>query len=321
MQQGMKNVTWALLLAGAALVPCSFAVRAGEASGESGKISLSGAWALYPMVVKWAEEYRKLHPDVKMDVSAGGAGKGVADTLGGMVDLGMVSRDLNETELKKGAWFISVVKDAVVPVVNAGNPEIARLRRSGVKREVLISIWMKDDAKTWGRLLGTQDASQVNVYTRSDACGAAEVWAKYLGGKQEDLEGTGVYGDPGLAEAVRKDVCGIGYNNIGYAFDAKTKLPLSGLAILPLDVDGNGKIDEGENFFSDRDTLMKAVAEGRYPSPPARSLHLVAKGKPSKAEVAAFLKWILTDGQAFVEEAGYVRLKDETLKEQLKRLE
>ena len=61
----------------------------------SGQISISGAFALYPMTVKWAEEFRKIHPGVRIDISAGGAGKGIADALSGMVEIGMVSREIN----------------------------------------------------------------------------------------------------------------------------------------------------------------------------------------------------------------------------------
>ena len=43
-----------------------------------------------------------------------------------------------------------------------------------------------------------QSKEKINVYTRSDACGAAEMWAKYMGKKQEDLKGIGIYGDPGM---------------------------------------------------------------------------------------------------------------------------
>jgi phosphate transport system substrate-binding protein len=57
-----------------------------------------------------------------------------------------------------------------------------------------------------------------------DAAGAPETWAKYLGNKkQEDLLGIGVFGDPGIAEAVAKDPLGIGYNNLGYAYDAASE--------------------------------------------------------------------------------------------------
>jgi len=37
-------------------------------------ISISGAWALYPLTVRWADEYKKIHPEVRIDISAGGAG-------------------------------------------------------------------------------------------------------------------------------------------------------------------------------------------------------------------------------------------------------
>ena len=57
-----------------------------------GRLSFSGAFALYPMAVKWSEEFKKVHPDVKIDISAGGAGKGMTDVLNNMVDIGMVSR-------------------------------------------------------------------------------------------------------------------------------------------------------------------------------------------------------------------------------------
>ena len=69
-----------------------------------GEISLSGAWALYPMAIKWAEEFQKIHPEVKIDIGAGGAGKGMADALAKVVDLGMVSRDIYPEEIKKGAF-------------------------------------------------------------------------------------------------------------------------------------------------------------------------------------------------------------------------
>ena len=37
-----------------------------------GTVTLSGAWAIYPTAVAWAEAFQKLHPKEKIDVSAGG---------------------------------------------------------------------------------------------------------------------------------------------------------------------------------------------------------------------------------------------------------
>jgi phosphate transport system substrate-binding protein len=287
----------------------------------SGTITLSGAWALYPMAVKWSEEFSKLHPKVRVDVQAGGAGKGIADALAGAVDLGMVSREIHPAEVDKGAFAIAVVKDGVVPTISEKNPLLDRILSSGLKREAFIAVWIMETAKTWGDALGTADKAALHVYTRSDACGAAETWAAFLEKRQEDLKGVGVYGDPGLAEAVRRDPLGIGFNNINFAYDAKTLKPLAGIMIPPIDLDGSGKIEPAENFYQDRDSITAAIARGAYPSPPARDLYLVSKGRPQTPLLVEFLHWVLNEGQKFVAETGYIALSQEKLADGWRRIE
>ncbi len=285
-----------------------------------GTIRVSGAWALYPMMVKWGEEFRKVHPKVRIDISAGGAGKGIADALAGLVDVGMVSRAIAPEEVKRGACPIPVVKDAVFPTINRANPALkGGLEEKGLKKQAFIDFWIKGSSMTWGEAARISSRDKVRVYTRSDSCGAAETWAQYLGGKnQEDLKGVGVYGDPGLAEAVRKDLFGIGYNNLGYAYDFKTGLPLDGLFIIPVDVNENGKVDPGENLKT-KGQAIQAINSGTYPSPPARALYLVTK-ESYKGLTKLLIKWILTDGQKYVEEVGYIKLPRSQVNEALKKV-
>ncbi len=66
--------------------------------------------------------------------------------------------------------------------------------------------------------------------------------------------------------------------------------------------------------------MMDAIASDKYPSPPARDLYFVAKGKPKNIAVLAFLEWIVTDGQKFVHNAGYVNLTEEKVKSELQKL-
>jgi phosphate transport system substrate-binding protein len=287
---------------------------------QKGTIAISGAFALYPMMVTWAEEYQKLHPEVRIDVSAGGAGKGMTDTLSGAVDIGMISRDITSDEESKGATWIAVTKDAVFATANASNPLAAALISQGITQEALVKLFISGEYTTWGQVVGQPGvADEVHVYTRSDSCGAAEVWAKYLNDKkQEDLLGIGVNGDPGVLDAVVKDPLAIGYNNLNYAFDAGSGRPVAGAIVIPLDVNGNGQVDPDE-LVDTKDKALQAVASGRYPSPPARTLNLVTKGKPGGL-VQDFLLWILGDGQQFVEATGYVKLSPDQLAQQQARL-
>jgi phosphate transport system substrate-binding protein len=284
-----------------------------------GTISISGAFALYPITVKWASEFKKLHPKVTFNISAGGAGKGITDALSGLVDIGLASRDIDPSEVKKGAYTIYVTKDAVVPTFNTGNPNAAVLLAKGVKRDQFLNVFVTGSITNW-KQLGGKVSVPIHVYTRSDAAGAGETWAKYFGKKQEDLLGVGVYGDPGLAQAVKKDVTGIGYNNLAYLYDLKTRKQIPGISVLPIDVNGNGKIDPSENFYGTIDQLTEAIATGRYPSPPARNLGFLFKGKPRKKELVEFVKYVLTTGQKFVDENGYIALSNAKLQEELKKV-
>jgi ABC-type phosphate transport system substrate-binding protein len=166
----------------------------------------------------------------------------------------------------------------------------------------------------------TEGKYVLNVYTRSDACGAGEIWAKYLGNyTQEDLKGTGVYGDPGLAEAVKKDQLGIGYNNLNYVYDMATGEQISGLRIIPIDLNENDRIDADEDFYANKTLLTGAIATGRYPSPPARDENLVTKDE-FKGIAREFVRWVLTDGQKYCSEVGYVALPEEKVENQLTKL-
>ncbi len=289
--------------------------------GMDGELSLSGAFALYPLAVQWAEEFRSIYPDVRVDISAGGAGKGMTDALAGVVDLGMVSREVYPPEEAKGAVGFAVAKDAVAATVNAANPKIKELLERGMTREAAIKIWITGEAKTWGDVLGTDDDTPLHVYTRSDACGAAETWALWLGGKQEDLFGTAVFGDPGVAAAVQKDIYGIGFNNIGYAYDNDTHKPNDGILVMPIDIDGNGRITPDERFYDTKDRFIEAIAEDKYPSPPARDLYLVTKGVPTDSVTVAFIKYVLGKGQEKNVPAGYIGMSEEKVQRSLDMLE
>jgi len=289
---------------------------------SSGQISISGAFALYPMVIRWADEYRKINPGVRFDISAGGAGKGISDALNGMVEIGMVSREIYPEEIKKGAFPVAVTKDAVVAVVSELNPSLNDILTKGLKKDAANNIWITGKYTTWSQAFGAKSSSPVHIYTRSDACGAAEMWAKFFGKKQEDLLGVGVFGDPGLAQAVKKDPLGIGYNNIGYAYDATTRKQIKGLRVVPIDLNNNGKIDSDEDFYTSMNDLIAAIASGKYPSPPSRELYFVMKGSPKNNKVLTeFIQWVLTDGQKYVNEAGYISLSKEKIESERKKLQ
>lgn len=308
-----------ILLISVLVSACGAAAQTGTGV-QKVTLATSGAFALYPMMQRWAEEYGKVHPEVSFDITAGGAGKGISDVLAGATDFGMVSRDLKQAETDQGAFGIAVARDAVFVVVNAKNPYADKILSQGFTIEALKKLYITQEYKTWGDLLGDPSITEmVHAYSRSDSAGAAEMIAKFFGGSgQDDLHGIGVDGDAGLLQAVANDPLGIGYNNGGFVYDLATDKPIDGTVIAPIDLNHNGFIEEHE-YLETRTEADQAVLAGEYPAPPARLLFLVTKGQPSGATLE-FLRWILDDGQAFITEAGYVPLTAEELSAQLAKL-
>lgn len=288
-------------------------------------IKISGAFALYPMMGIWAEEYEKINPDVKIDVSAGGAGKGMSDAIMKIVNIGMVSREIYQSEIDQGVFWVSVAKDAVVATINSENPVLNDILSKGLTKQQLNDIFITRTIQTWGQLVGNEIITDpIRVYTRSDACGAAQTWALYLGDyTQDDLTNvadSAINGDPNLAAAVQGDELGIGYNNINFVYDPSTENPFDDLLPVPIDLNNNSVLDDDEDFYETRSDIVNAIKTDNYPSPPARALHLVTKNEFTGA-TKEFVYWILTDGQTYVPESGYIQLAEDIINQQMQYLE
>lgn len=272
----------------------------GADEGLKGSLTLSGAWAVYPTAVVWAEAFQKIHPKVRIDISAGGAGKGAADAISGLVDIGMVSRDPDPAELAKDMEAVYILKDAVYPVVSEKNFFLKDLLKMGMKKQTLSDIYIAGTVASWDQIVRTGGNKPIHIFTRSDSSGAAACWAEFLGKKQEDLRGVGVYGDPGLLEAAKRDPVGIGYSNFGYVFTKEGPL-LPGIKLVPIDTDNNGVADADE-IYSNRAEAIAAIEAGRYPV--TRKNYFFVRKNPNLL-IKEFIRFVLSDeGAKIVHEVG-----------------
>jgi phosphate transport system substrate-binding protein len=289
-------------------------------------IKVSGAYSLYPMMVIWAQKYHTLHPDINIDISSGGAGKGMADALAGSVNLGMVSRDVTTAESDQGIVAVAVVEDAVLATINTDNPVLDIILEKGLTKQQLREIFINYTIPTWGQLIGdSNNTDPIKVYSRSDPCGAAEAWVKYLGDyTQDDIptieQITKVKGDDSMSKSIAGDPLGIGYSNVNYIYSNSTKAPKEGIAVVPLDLNENGTIDPEENFYASRDDIVNAEINNTLPSPPSRLVYLVTLNNFTGI-TKDFVRWILTDGQQYTFENGYGAVPNDILDDQLQILE
>lgn len=88
-----------------------------EASGMKGKITLAGSTSVSPVMEKLTEAYKKLNPDVTIEIQQTGSSAGIESATEGACDIGMSSRELKDTELEK-LDEIQIAMDGICVIVN-----------------------------------------------------------------------------------------------------------------------------------------------------------------------------------------------------------
>lgn len=305
-------------LAGASSV-LALAGCTGSGGGSSDAVRISGGVGPLPMVEVWADIYSD-QTDTTFDISGGGTGVGVSDLFNEQVDVAMMGRDPFEEEVDRGLFAVPMLVDTVVGTINEDNPVYDEIRENGLTREDVEAIFTKE-ITNWGDLVDADVDEEITVYGRSDASAAYKQWGDFLGGEDdayteselEDLADANHNGDQAVAEAIGRNPNAISLNNINYVYSLGSGELEGPVRPVPLDRDGNGLSAE-EDFYDTRDEFLAAVEAGDYPAPPAREMYLASNGG-FEGEAYDFVEWVLTDGQQYVRENGYVPLEDERLEE------
>jgi len=279
-----------------------------------GSFSISGAYALYPLILKLADEFMSIHPGVKIEVSKIGTGEGITSLLEGKCQLAMISRPLTDEEAKAGIWVVSVAKDGVAPIVNQKNPYIERLLKQGVSPDEFIRVFSSGKQVTWGEILDTNARDKITVYSRADESGAAEIWAGFMYKKASDLKGIGISGDDEMIRNIQEDPLAIGFCNFSYAFDITTGERKKDIQIIPVDLDFDNKIDRVEVPFRNLEEAHKSLWLGFFPDQLCRELTLGSLGKPADPVIIEFLKYVLGEGQSGIKKTGFCPLNDVYIK-------
>lgn len=317
--KGRFGVIGLVALAGIGLAMLSMAnssCRPRKAADETGQgerpkweyISIHGANAVYPLVQVWSDAYTARHPQVRITVFPASSAKGIADTRMELCDIGMYS-GIPDPGSNGDLTFIRVARDAVLPTISSANPGSDFLFLHGIGREELRNIF-SGIIPDWSDVTEGTATGMINVFIRSDAGGASAIWADFLGMPVEELKGNGAYGDPGMTMAIRQDPNAIGYDNLRFVYDPATLQPYPGLRVLPVDFNGDGKINDTEAIYDNLTLLKESLQDQEKGIPLSRDLYLVIKSGLNNPRVLDYLRWVLSDGQGFVDSSGYIVLTE-----------
>jgi phosphate transport system substrate-binding protein len=234
------------------VIPASAGVQVAAADPLTGKLVITGASTLAPLVAEIGKRFESLYPTVRIDVQSGGSSRGIADARQGLSDIGMVSRSMKEDERDLSAF--PVARDGVCPILHQDNPVQA------LTDDQVVAIYT-GKTTNW-KAVGGADAP-ITVVNKADGRSTLEIFLHYFKLKNVDVKAQVVIGDN---EQGVKTVAGnrhaIGYVSIGTAeYDAAHGVPIR---LLPI----GGVAASTEN-----------VRKGSFPL--SRPLHLVTRTAPS----------------------------------------
>jgi glycine cleavage system H lipoate-binding protein/ABC-type phosphate transport system substrate-binding protein len=258
---------------------------------------------LYGLSVKWAEEYKRLFPEMKIRVISVSDSK-MADKLIADGNIGFVSNDYYAGFNDQSIWKVVVGRDVIVPVINSKNPFSDEISQKGVSRENFISFFKNPDSSTWGTLLKSKSMKTANYYWIKDESISAGL-SEFLGTSETRIKGIEVEDGEKMISAIQKDPYAIGFCKMINILDFKNQSIIEDIRLLPIDRNGNGEVEYNEEIYNDFNVFSRGVWIGKYPKSLFSNIYSVSYNQPKKETEVAFLKWILTDGQQFLLGNGY----------------
>lgn len=251
-------------------------------------ITIKGSDTMVILSQRWAEVYRKSHPDAAIQVSGGGSGVGIAALLNGTTHIANESRALKPEEMaaffrkfKARPHIYKICLDGVSIFVNPKNPV------SQLTLRQLEAIFTGKVAN-W-KAVGGSDVP-ISLYGRDSSSGTYDIFKEKVLSKHDFAASTKTLpGTAAVVEAIKHDPNGIGYGGVAYGHDLKL-----------LSVSKS----EGEDPIAPTEAN---VIDGRYPL--SRFLLNYVNPSADKGAVAAFINWCISDaGQEVVKEIGYYPL-------------
>lgn len=271
-------------------------------------VIISGTKFTYPLIEKWIIEYAKVNPNAKIQISP-------KLSAGQTVDLTIIAHQPAANEIKQNQELIFAGKYALLPVTNTNNPILTSVKKGLNKKEIdkLFFDVVDYDAEPTNE----KPKYKATIYARDNKACTSNALANYFGRQTTEIRGKKVLGDDiFLLSAVKKDSIGLAYNNLNYLYDTKSRKLKEGLALLPLDL----KKDVKEILTGNLDYVIDVLEDNRIETIPVEIFGFVYINTNLNKEVSDFLKWVLTEGQQFNHEKGFLNLDKQTLAEQTNRL-
>jgi len=278
-------------------------VQANSSVNRQDSISIMSSPDLYDLTTNWVSEFSKVNPESKIKVY-NLRDYSTTNLLSSDGNICIISSEYYSNLNNESIWKMVVGTDAIVPIINSKNPFLDEIELLGISPEKIVQSLALPENKCWRTLLNNGQNIPVNYYTLNNESLISDL-IKFLKIDQGRINQIKVESAEGMISAIQKDPYAIGFCKITSILDVNNQSIVQGIKLLPIDRNGNGKIDYNEKIYADLNTFLHGVWIGKYPKDLCKNIYSVSSTKPSNEREIAFLTWVLTKGQQYLNSNGF----------------
>ena len=258
-------------------------------------IENKGSDTIVNLALAWAEEYQQIHPEIRLSVTGGGSGTGIAALINGTVDIANASRQMKaeekETAIANGSNPVEfiIARDAIAIIVNPENPvDNLTLQQISDIYSGKINNWKELGGEDRPIVrLSRETNSGTHVYFLEEVIRLGEKENTTLFARDTLL----LPSSEGIGAEIRQNPNAIGYDGLGYVTEEMKVL---------------GVASAGSSDF----TLPSSVTVNSGAYPIARDLYMYTRDVPT-GTIKEYLDWILSpEAQNIVTELGFVPITE-----------
>jgi glycine cleavage system H lipoate-binding protein len=265
-------------------------------------LSVSSSPELYILTQNWVREYNALNS--ASDFTLALLNETLPQKPG---QIAFVLEGHSVTLNNQLDWKMIVGRDVIVPIFNVNNPMRNQLEKSGISSDEFAVLFSGTDSKNWSDLFPAGKASPVKLYFSNDRnlIPGLEEFSKI---KLGTMVPKALLTSQELFASVQADPLAIGFCKLSDLRNNRSTALNEKIRLLPIDKNGNGRLDNFENIYGNLDDFTHGVWIGKYPNALSNNILVVSQTKPNNINELAFLSWIMADGQDMMNSNGFCDL-------------
>jgi phosphate transport system substrate-binding protein len=267
-------------------------------------ITITGTRFTFPLVQQWITAFKKEHPGVTFRLIS------PREAAAANADIHITAQHIAAADKLATTSYIEVARYALLPVANSKNIYAGQ----PLKVKTLRTLYFEDDG--FKKKGGAAAEPTVTVYNRLEKSCAPVTFAAFYGSSFEEIKGKSVVGDDQhLLQAVQEDPNGISFNNPGFIYDLHNRKPVNNIAVIPIDLNDNGKLDADEDFYANLDVLIQRLETAPPAAIPVEGVTFAYNRQleKSKPAVRIWIQYILEQGQQQLHAFGFLKQDQQQL--------